>query len=528
MWLVVLVPAWLLGIWLGAQVTLALDVAGSLALLLVGGLLIGGRGRGLRLVLLGGLCLLAGGVRYHLAQPRPTPESVWLLAERGPVLLEGYVVQEPRRTAATQQVVIETTAARHADSDQPAARVQGRVLLVVPPYPAYQYGQRLLVRGLLSTPPTARQPEQFSYRDYLARQQIFVLMREPELEALVGFTGNPVLLALLQLRQQLQQQIQRGLPEPQAGVATGMLLGIKTAVPEPTYRTYQQSGVAHLLVISGWHLSLVAALFVLLTRVLGWRGWRQFGLVLVGIWLYAVFVGASGSVLRAALMASLVALAAATGRSATGWLSLAASCFVLTLFNPMLVWDVGLQLSVVATVGLLSTGLAQVIPLAQRDPPPLPPALATSLSGGRELITLTLAAQVYTAPLLVYHFGNVSLIAPLANLLIGPIVGLSMGIGAGALLLSSLATLVAGVPLFGSGMAGLAQLGWLVAWLPFAYQTRIAAGLAQLEWATLQLADLAAWQVLLAYAVLAAWSSWRIRRLAGAEPIALPTLERGA
>lgn len=300
MWLVVLVPAWLLGIWLGAQVLLAQGVASSLALLLLGGLLLGGRVRGLRLVLLGGLCLLAGSVRYHIAQPRPTPESVWLLADSGPVLLEGYVVQEPRRTAATQQVVIETTAARWAATDQPAARVQGRVLLMVPPYPAYQYGQRLLVRGFLSTPPTARQPEQFSYRNYLARQQIFVLMREPELELLTGNIGNPVLLALLQLRQQLQQHIQRGLPEPQAGVATGMLLGLKTAVPEPTYRTYQQSGVAHLLVISGWHLSLVAALLVFLTRVLGWRGWRQFGLVLVGIWLYAVFVGASGSVLRAA------------------------------------------------------------------------------------------------------------------------------------------------------------------------------------------------------------------------------------
>lgn len=153
MWLVVLVPAWLLGIWLGAQVLLAQGVASSLALLLLGGLLLGGRVRGLRLVLLGGLCLLAGSVRYHIAQPRPTPESVWLLADSGPVLLEGYVVQEPRRTAATQQVVIETTAARWAATDQPAARVQGRVLLMVPPYPAYQYGQRLLVRGFLSTPP---------------------------------------------------------------------------------------------------------------------------------------------------------------------------------------------------------------------------------------------------------------------------------------------------------------------------------------------------------------------------------------
>ncbi|PIO47011.1 MAG: hypothetical protein CMR00_12675, partial [[Chlorobium] sp. 445] len=94
--------------------------------------------------------------------------------------------------------------------------------------------------------------------------------------------------------------------------------------------------------------------------------------------------------------------------------------------------------------------------------------------------------------------------------------------GAGALLLSSLATLGAGVPLFGAGMAGLAQLVWLVAWLPFAYQTSIAAWLAQLSWATLPLADLSAWQVLLAYTVLAAWSSWRIGRLAGATPIPVP------
>jgi competence protein ComEC len=427
----------------------------------------------------------------------PTPQSVWLLAGQDTVQVYGSVAAEPRRADEGQQVIVQTEAARLGER---TGQVEGLLLLNVPLWPAYHYGQRLIISGAIEQPPAARRPNAFDYREYLARKRIFALMQEPEIQVLPGNAGNPLLVALLDFRNTCHAGLLRAMPEPQASVAAGMLLGLKAAVPDPTYDAFVRTGIVHLLVVSGWHLSLVAGLFTGLAARLRLNRGAAFWVALAGIWLYALFVGATPTVLRAALMASLVVLASSTYRRTEPWTLLLTACFALTLWEPQMLWDLGFQLSALATASLFAFSTPvrrwlERLPLLRW---PGARIISTTLAA-------TLAVQVLVLPLILYHFGNLSLVAPLANVLLVPLVPFAMLLGALALAVSLVL-----VPL-GALAGGLATGLWLVAWLPFAALTGGAAWLAELPGAALRLPVFPLWLLLAYYALVAVL--WLARRL---------------
>ncbi len=447
-----------------------------------------------------GLCFLfaaLGGLRYLSVQVETTPQSVWLLAEQGIVTVQGQIAEEPRRSDDGQQLIVRGEAARLGEH---AGEIEGLLLLNVPPYPAYYYGQRLIFSGKIEQPPAASRPNAFNYRDYLARRQIFALVQEPDIEVLPGNEGTPLLVALRGFRIHCQELLLRAMPEPQASVAAGMLLGLKASIPDETYTAFARTNVVHTLVVSGWHLSLVAALFVGIAGQFRLGRGATFWLALAGIWLYALFVGATATVLRAAIMASLIVLASSTERQAEPWTLLLAACLGLSLWNPQILWDLGFQLSVLATASLFAFSqpvkhwLEYLPPLRWRDT-----RFVT------DTLTATLAVQVLVLPLILYHFGNLSLIAPAANVLIVPVVPLAMILGALALLVNLLAAPLTALAPVGWFIQGV----WLVAWLPFAYMTEATRLLAALPWAAVRLPAFPLWVLLGYYALVAGWWVWK-------------------
>jgi competence protein ComEC len=498
MLLALLALAWMIGIVAADTLALPADMLAGGAVLGVGIAAPGWTHPAARRV---GLCLLLaalGGLRYLSVQVETTPQSIWLLAGQDNVQISGSIAAEPRRADEGQQVILQTDAARVGER---AGQVEGLLLLNVPLWPAYHYGQRLIISGAIEEPPAASRPNAFDYRDYLARKQIFALMQEPAIQVLPGNAGNPLLVALLDFRNTCQAGLLRSLPEPQASVAAGMLLGLKAAVPDPTYDAFARTGLVHLLVVSGWHLSLVAGLFTGLAARLRLNRGAAFWVALAGIWLYALFVGATPTVLRAALMASLVVLASSTERQTEPWTLLLAACFALTLWEPQMLWDLGFQLSALATASLFafSTPLRRWL---ERLP-------LLRWPGGRTVRTTlaaTLAVQVLVLPLILYHFGSLSLVAPLANVLLVPLVPIAMLLGALALVAS-----LALAPL--GALAGWIAMGlWLLAWLPFAALTGGAAWLAALPGAALRLPAFPLWILLAYYALVAGlWLGHHLR-----------------
>ncbi|GAH99021.1 unnamed protein product, partial [marine sediment metagenome] len=127
-------------------------------------------------------------------------------------------------------------------------------LIRVPRYPAYHYGDLLQVTGELETPAPFND---FDYKSYLAQQGVYSVIYYPEIEVLDTGKGFRPLQWLYSLREHLSSSLTRALPEPQGSLAQGILLGIRSHIPDSLNQAFSQTGTAHLLAISGLHIAIV-------------------------------------------------------------------------------------------------------------------------------------------------------------------------------------------------------------------------------------------------------------------------------
>ncbi len=324
----------------------------------------------------------------------------------------------------------------------------GDLLATVPAGTGYRYGDRLALTGRLTQPPVF---DGFDYRTYLERQGIAALLRYPRVERLPGSEGDPLRRALYQLKAALRDSLARHVPEPQAGLLVGVLLGTRTAMPPALLDAFSATNLTHLLAISGWNMTLVGGWAGTVAAALA-RGRRLPTLLLVGatLVLYSLLVGATPSVVRAALMGGIGLLAGWTGRRRDALPALGCAALVMTAWTPPIVWDVGFQLSFLATLGIVlwSEPLASRLRRlgARADGTSRLPAWLV------EGVAVTLAAELATMPLIAVDFNRVSLVGLAANLalawtmtpimvlggltalvgLVGPLDPLATGLGLGA------------------------------------------------------------------------------------------------
>jgi len=417
------------------------------------------------------IAFLLGAARYQLQLPDlGDPGFVAHFNDQGWTTLEGTIADYPDVRDTWTNLTLRT---QSTESEGQVHRVRGNVLVRAPRFPPYSYGDELRVSGWLETPPVF---EGFSYRVYLARKGIYSFIDRPQIELVASGIGNPLRKAIYATKDRARALIGRLVPDPEAALLQGILLGIRGGIPSDLYDAFNATGTSHIIVISGANMMVIAALFSLsFGRLLGKR--RAFWFTIVGLLLYSLLVGADPVVLRAGVMAGLFATALYLGRQSTAYVSLLASAVFLTVINPLTLWDVGFQLSFAATLGLiLFTPLLES--LLERGvqrfvPPTLAQGLLRYLS---DYLIVTLAAMILVIPLVIYHFGRLSWVAPLANALILPVQPPIM-VGGGA------ATLIGMIP-------ELEPLARLVAWIPWlclAYTTSVVRLMAALPSASVQI-----------------------------------------
>jgi competence protein ComEC len=470
--------AWLLGIYCGQ---LLRPPASFLALALplpLAALLLWRRERATRLVALCGLCLLAGAWRFAVTIPHFGADDLATYNDQGKLALRGLVVGEPdvRDTYTNLRLSAESMT-----SPGGAERtVRGVALVHAPRYPEYRYGDRLQVTGRLETPPVF---ETFSYRDYLARRGVYTIIERPHIELLARDEGSRFWAALYSLKKQAQGVIARLMPEPQAALLTGILLGVETGIPRDLYERFNVTGTSHIIVISGSNIALVVALLMSLGKwFVGKR--RAALLAIAGVALYTLLVGSDAAVVRAAIMGSLAALALYFGRQATALNSLLASAIVLTAINPLALWDVGFQLSFAASAGLIL-----LVPPLTETAGVLGGERAKEVLGFlQEALLVTLAAQIAVTPILIATFGRLSLVSLFTNFLILPVQPLVMIGGA-------IATAVGLIPF----LTPLAQIIFWLPWLALAYTTAVVELTARFPHAAIEVGQLPGWAVALCY-----------------------------
>ncbi len=382
--------------------------------------------------------------QVRLPQPASNDISQFVRSANGSVqeqivTIQGKVESIPRLTRSSRgQFWLKPTQLSEVESSDNIGAVSkgvtGKLYVTVPLLQATGLypEQNVAVTGVLYKPKPALNPGAFDFGAYLAREGAFA-----------GFSGRQVTESdeqqkpkwgLWVLRQQITRAQVRWLGSPAGQLVSSMVLGSRAVdIPYDIRDQFVRAGLAHTLAASGFQTSLILVLILALTRRFSVKAQLGFGTAAL-----IIFVGLTGlqpSVMRAALMGfgALVALASQRKVKPLGSLLVAAT--LLLLFNPLWIWDLGFQLSFLATLGLLVT----VPPLSQQLDW-LPPAIAS-------LITVPLAALLWTLPLQLYVFGMVAPYSIAANIISAPLVTV-ISIGG---IFSALAALI--WPLAGSALA---------------------------------------------------------------------------
>jgi len=457
--LIFLSGAWLAGIYLGSRFALppTLILTGLLPLPL---LFFFHQKR--KAIILAAVCLIAffGGALCYQASLPPNDTSHLRFYNGQEMAIEGTVSAEP-------EIRDKSTHIRLAASAINGEEVSGDVLLFVPRYPEYDYGDALRVKGKLETP---QQLGDFDYKGYLEGRGIYSTMLYPNIEVLETGKGFKPLEWVYSLKSSLSRSIAQTMPEPAASLAQGVVLGIRYNIPQSIKDDFAHTGTAHLLAISGLHLSILAGILLSLgIRLFGKKRYIYIWLALGVIWLYALITGLQPPVVRGAIMASLFLSAELLGRQRTAITSLAFAAAVMVAIDPLILWDAAFQLSFLGMAGLIFIapplmGLGRKIVDKTVGEEGAGASIATIVT---DSFSVTLAAIIAVWPVVAHYFGIVSLVGPLATFLALPA-------------LPALIVLGAAGGIIGLIFLPIAQgIGWLT-WLFASYMLLIVRGLAAL------------------------------------------------
>jgi competence protein ComEC len=402
----------------------------------------------LRLVLAVALGSLAIAIRLLTSTIGAPEQTVAGLPEgRGPwaAVIEGRGAEREGQQVATIRITRpaapETAPAAASDPD---AAPSWLVAASLPRYPEIEPGQVVTVVGTLEPPPEG------PYGDYLRRIDVVATIRSRTL-VVTGSLDGPA-ASLERLRRGAADALAAAIPEPEAGLAAGIAIGLRDRVDRALAADFTTVGASHVVAISGWNIAIVGATIAALAGRIGRR--RRTVLLSVAIVAYVLFAGASPSVVRAAAMAGVVLLARETGRAGRAAAALGWAAAILLIVEPGLILDAGFQLSTLATAGILAW--ADRIDRRLR-----------TIAGGRvpgwlaESLGVSLAAQAATLPIVLATFGRLAVIAPALNLLVVPLVAPAMAAALVALLGGAIAVL--GGPAIVATVAGLPAWALLTA-----------------------------------------------------------------
>lgn len=336
-------------------------------------------------------------------------------------------------------------------------------------------------------------PGSFDYKTYCLRQGIShqVYLKKKDISVLHGSINSFPEQQIFRIRTGILDLIRQYIPgRKQQGLAEALLIGYRDDLDRSLVQAYSNTGVVHVIAISGLHLGIIYSILVFLTAALNRKGWYwlRFVLIIGGLWSFTLIAGAQASVLRSAVMFSFVAAGVVLKRNASVINSLALSALLLLCWKPQWLWDVGFQLSYSAVLSIvlffkhvygwvyIKNKIADII---------------------WKMTAVTISAQLLTVPLTLYYFHQFPLLLLITNLVAVP---LSSGILIGEILL----IVICPLPLL-AGPLGM-MLGKLIEWMNVFIET--ADSLPFNTWSGLELSQL---QVVVLYFMIGSFAVWLLR-----------------
>lgn len=371
-------------------------------------------------------------------------------------------------------------------------KANGKVLIYHQSPKSLQPGDILFVKKTPETIPSPSFPDEFDYREFLAKKGIHFRHRIKNDFLKLDSTGIENSRFLLdRIGNSLAQLIHSNLDHPESRqIALALLLGQKGSLEKEIRDAYSETGTMHILAVSGLHVGIIYAILLLPVRGLRSTSKIRFFylfLVIFLIWVYALLTGFSPSVVRAAAMFSLMTFGQMRKRKASIWNTLAFSALMILVTDPDVIFDIGFQLSYLAVAGIVGIQPLMVGWWFPRN---------SILEYFWQLATVSLAAQLVTFPLSILYFHQFPTYFLIANLLVVPLAFVIMAVGVPFLFLAWIPTL--GV-----------VLGWIVNWLIY-FQNQLTAMIQVLPFGTIERLTITVSGILFLWGMLLIWGNWEM------------------
>ncbi len=367
------------------------------------------------------LCLATAlvGASLHAYRIRPSSRDPMYLAARGPVTLAGSISRIIRQSEFHQRVEIDVHA---ADAEGVSVRAAGKLLCTLPPQPTVGTGETLLLKDVVVWSPAAiTSPGQYDEKRALARRGIHAIGKAADFVVTARRALWRVALdtAVARIRTHVVSVLRAAMPgtnkQLYADLLAGMVFGMyNVQLPEEIVESFRRSGTIHLMVVSGAHVTLVAAVIIFLVQ--GLRVRLPLWIVLIvapPLLLYALVAGLRASVMRSLAMAILLVVSMVTGRRYDFWTALAIAAIVLCIADTSAPFSIGVQLTFAAVIGVVG-----FMPRTRRRQER---QWRTRFFDIGFLAGATLGAWLLTAPIIAYHFDMLILVGIVANLIAIPL-----------------------------------------------------------------------------------------------------------
>lgn len=359
-----------------------------------------------------------------------------------------------------------------------------KVLLQVPTYPEYEYGN--ILKASCNLKRIENKYSTFDYKMYMAKDGVYFECENKKYEIISRAGGNLAVRNIMKLKSSFEKNLTELIPLPEGALASGILFGGSDGLSEEIKNDFSRTGMTHIVAVSGYNVTIIAEYLILLGIFVGlWRN-QAIWFALAGIIIFVAMIGLPASVVRAGVMSGILLWAIKNGRLASSENAIIFAGAAMLTINPLLLrYDVGFQLSFLATLGIVLTSPFWEKTFIQKY----------KSFGIFEIIALSLSAQIFVLPIIAYNFKTVSLISLLANVLILPIVPVSM-------------LLVFLVSVAGFVFPFLAALISWIAYLPLNYEIKIIHFLSSLSWASVEVGEFSGWWVAFYYIILMLFLIW--------------------